>query len=61
MVGGWMGSRRKICRSGRASMDDRMGVIYAVLELECQLEGYSSLKFRRCPGIWNCRTEKMRG
>ena len=26
---GWAGLRRKICCNGRASVDDRMGVIYA--------------------------------
>lgn len=74
MVSGWMGSRRKICRSGRTSVDDRMGVIYAFWNSNVSwkvirvlsfvdVRGFGTVERRKCAaedGLWKeCRLNSL--
>jgi len=73
VVGGWMGSRRKICRSGRASVDDRIGVVYTFWNSNVSrkiirvlsfvdVRGFGTVERRKCAadGLWKkCRLNSL--
>lgn len=73
MVGGWMSSRRKICRNGRASVDDCMGVVYAFWNSNVSrkviralsfvdVRGFGTVERRKCAadGLWKeCRLNSL--
>jgi hypothetical protein len=59
------GSRRKICRSGRTSVDDRVGVVYAFWSSNVSrkviralsfvdVRGFGTVERRKCAadGLW---------